>query len=368
MKSRNITEKPELIIPKNETESTTFDSIKSIKTNVFEFEWWMIVGGIIILIIAVILVSLTANYIFSKIRTKKRMSIVHEHADTITSTITIHQNNEQKYWNSLIDDKNVCVDYDIILGKGSKSIVDRAIIKKLNLFHVISATKVAAKISSCTDLKDNEEVMNELNCLSNFEGHPNIIKLKRWFLNGDFPLILTEFAETDLLRYVKSLENPNEATTIKSNTRIIWDICNALKYLSEKGFIHRDIACRNVLLMDKLIVKLADFALCCKCDEISGTYKNSEHETIDTSDSKRKRFPLKWLSIEALTEAIFSEKFDVWAFGVLCFEVFSGGSEPYQTIKDKEIINYLKFGKRLEKPIFASNNICEIMLSCWAKN
>ena len=39
--------------------------------------------------------------------------------------------------------------------------------------------------------------------------------------------------------------------------------------------------------------------------------------------------PFKWLALECLTAREFSEKSDVWAFGVTMYETFTWGSSPY---------------------------------------
>ena len=87
------------------------------------------------------------------------------------------------------------------------------------------------------------------------------------------------------------------------------------------------------------------------------------------------KLPIKWLALESMEDAIFSEKTDVvsnaqregvgvsttpkvtnvficfqWSFGVTCWEVFSGGKQPYPGISPLSLHWLLEEGQRLEKP------------------
>ena len=78
-------------------------------------------------------------------------------------------------------------------------------------------------------------------------------------------------------------------------------ICSGMTYLSGKKFVHRDLACRNCMIDGVHTVKIADFGL--SRDIYTKDYYHIE-------DTKRP-LPVKWMAIEALTDATFTTKSDV---------------------------------------------------------
>uniref|UniRef100_A0A914DHV1 receptor protein-tyrosine kinase n=1 Tax=Acrobeloides nanus TaxID=290746 RepID=A0A914DHV1_9BILA len=132
----------------------------------------------------------------------------------------------------------------------------------------------------------------------------------------------------------------------------------SMLYIASKNIVHRDLAARNILLTDGFNAKISDFGL----SMINETGENN-------TGVLPKKLPVKWLSIEAITRLIFSEKSDVWAFGVLMYEMFSYGKVPYPDFFDKNsVVSFLLRGKRLECPETVGYEIYQIMLECWAEN
>ena len=74
----------------------------------------------------------------------------------------------------------------------------------------------------------------------------------------------------------------------------------------------------------------------------------------DEQDYYRKRtqavVPLKWMAPEAIKEAKYTSKSDVWAFGVLGYEVTSFGMTPYGALGGQELMAELEHGYRLPQP------------------
>lgn len=102
-----------------------------------------------------------------------------------------------------------------------------------------------------------------------------------------------------------------------------------LQYLHANHCIHRDIAARNCLYSNDKVVKLSDFGL----SVVGNQYKLCAAQKL----------PIKWLAPETITTRFFTPKTDVYSYGVMCFEIFSNGAEPWEgvtnTVTKNNVVN-----------------------------
>ena len=103
-----------------------------------------------------------------------------------------------------------------------------------------------------------------------------------------------------------------------------------MEYLAQKHIYHGDLATRNVLLTDSLVAKISDFGLARRFYEDVTEQQPIYKQTDDTSHVPL-FLPTKWLPLEVLLhQKITPEKSDVWSFGVLTWEIFQLGADPYR--------------------------------------
>ena len=70
--------------------------------------------------------------------------------------------------------------------------------------------------------------------------------------------------------------------------------------MASKGFVHRDLAARNVLVGNNKTCKISDFGL------TRWVYEEKMY-----MGTKNRKLPIKWMSIEAIFDEVFTTFSDV---------------------------------------------------------
>ena len=177
------------------------------------------------------------------------------------------------------------------------------------------------------DDEEKRETFNEAKILKKLD-HPNIIKFKEVFLQRQpKPAlnIVTEYADGGDLgqKIEKQKKVPFSEAQILD---YITQICLALQHIHKKKIIHRDLKSGNIFLMKSGIVKVGDFGIA---------------KGLQSTWEKAKTFvgTPYFLSPEIINNQPYDNKSDIWALGVLLYELmtfqmpFNAVSLPLLSIK-----------------------------------
>ncbi|XP_033093734.1 muscle, skeletal receptor tyrosine-protein kinase isoform X2 [Trachypithecus francoisi] len=133
-------------------------------------------------------------------------------------------------------------------------------------------------------------------------------------------------------------------------------VAAGMAYLSERKFVHRDLATRNCLVGEHMVVKIADFGLSRNIYS-ADYYKANENDAI----------PIRWMPPESIFYNRYTTESDVWAYGVVLWEIFSYGLQPYYGMAHEEVIYFVRDGNILSCPENCPVELYNLMRLCWSK-
>lgn len=159
--------------------------------------------------------------------------------------------------------------------------------------------------------------------------HNHIVKLHSYIEESEFVYILLDLCSNNTL---SELLKRRKRLSEREVRHYVYQILLALKYLHSLSILHRDIKLANILIDEKMDVKIADFGLASKIE-----YKGERKRTICGTPN--------YIAPEVL-EGNHSFEADIWSIGVLLFTLLVG-YPPFQT--DSVKLTY----KRIKKSSYS---------------
>mmetsp|Transcript_45337 Transcript_45337/g.72798 ORF Transcript_45337/g.72798 Transcript_45337/m.72798 type:complete len:715 (-) Transcript_45337:2287-4431(-) len=247
--------------------------------------------------------------------------------------------------------------------EGSDAFGDLVLVKRLSegaQAIVYEARRKDGSIVAAKVYRDHNgwlEAKSEIKTLLRIMGQPNLVKVIDFFEVPKPCVVMEYIAGKDLASNLKeygALKTEDAYTVVKG-------LVSGLKVLHENGLVHRDLKSSNVMLKrSPLEVIIIDLGL-------SGT----KQVGVNVARTENAKGTLVWMAPEMIMRAEWSDKIDIYALGIMIWEVLSG-EIPYVNESPESVggfINYVCVERK--RPLLHSIKTRDVKLEklmqiCWS--
>uniref|UniRef100_A0A674PLD2 Tyrosine-protein kinase receptor n=1 Tax=Takifugu rubripes TaxID=31033 RepID=A0A674PLD2_TAKRU len=182
-----------------------------------------------------------------------------------------------------------------------------------------------------------------------------LIMVFEYMKHGDLNKFLRAHGPDAVLMTEGQTTRPVELTQSQM-LHIAQQIASGMVYLASQHFVHRDLATRNCLVGENLLVKIGDFGM--SRDVYSTDYYRVGGHTM---------LPIRWMPPESIMYRKFTTESDVWSLGVVLWEIFTYGKQPWYQLSNNEVIECITQGRVLQRPRTCPKEVYDLMLGCWQR-
>ena len=176
--------------------------------------------------------------------------------------------------------------------------------------------------------------------------HPNIVRLYSYYENQkDIYLIEEYLPNGNLFTKIHKNKHLNE----KDSFHYFIQMTNAITFLHENDFVHRDIKPENILLDENNNIKLCDFGWCVSL------HQNEKRTTFCGT--------FEYMAPEIVCEENYDAAVDIWALGILLYEMLHGYS-PFRSLEQNDEEEYKGIFRNILKMEYTIDDKLNISKEC----
>merc|ERR1719204_2829438 len=253
------------------------------------------------------------------------------------------------------------------LGEGAFGKVYKGELAGYSTVGAVSSLVAIKTLKPGANQKTRQDFIRESELMTDLR-HPNIVCLVGVCLQEEPQCMVFEhMAHGDLHEFLifhspksdssQDSEGESADSRVLSQAEMAYiaiQVAAGMEYLASHHYVHRDLAARNCLVGENLTVKISDFGL--SRDIYAVDYYKVQSKSL---------LPVRWMPPESIMYGKFTTESDVWSFGVLLWEIYSYGLQPYYGYSNQEVIEMVRSRQLLPCPEDCPSRMYAFMVECW---